>query len=74
MFSFKELKPMPTLNSNRTPESQPTAVQLAFPWGEEQILDNSPAPSTKRKTQRKTSSNKQNQPQIVIVILLDNIA
>jgi len=65
---------MATSNEYQYPESQPTAVQLAFPWGEEQILDNSPAPSTKRKTQRKTSSNKQNQPQIVIVIVLDNIA
>jgi len=65
---------MATSNEYQYPESQPTAVQLAFPWGEEQILDNSPAPSTKGKTQRKTSSNKQSKRQIVIVILLDNIA
>jgi hypothetical protein len=47
---------MATFNST---ESQPTAVQLAFPWGEEQILDNSPASTNKRVTQHKTSSEKQ---------------
>lgn len=60
---------MATLNSNRTPESQPTAVQLAFPWGEEEILDYSPARSTKRKTQRKTSSKKQHPPQVVVILI-----
>ena len=60
---------MATLNSNRTPESQSTAVQLAFPWGEEQILDKSPARSTKRKTQRKTSSKKQHPPQVVVSLI-----
>ena len=66
---------MATLNSNRTPESQPTAVQLAFPWGEEEILDYSPASPTKHGTQHKTSSNKQHRPEVVVIlIVLDNIA
>ena len=69
MFSVNERKPMATLNSNRTPESQPTAVQLAFPWGEEEILDYSPASPTKRKTQRKTSSKKQHPPQVVVSLI-----
>ncbi len=60
---------MATLNEYASPESQPTAVQLAFPWGEEQILDKSPTRSTKRKTQRKTLSKKQHQPQVVVILI-----
>ncbi|MEG4423712.1 MULTISPECIES: hypothetical protein [unclassified Microcoleus] len=57
---------MATFNST---ESQPTAVQLAFPWGEEQILDNSPASPTKHGTQQKTSSKKQHPPQVVVILI-----
>ncbi|MEG4943115.1 hypothetical protein [Microcoleus sp. F4-D5] len=55
--------------SNGYSKSQPTAVQLAFPWGEEQILDNSPASTTKRVTQHKTSSEKQHSPQVVVILI-----
>ncbi len=37
---------------------QPTAVQLAFPWGEEEIIYSYPQPSTKRGSQKKTSRKK----------------
>lgn len=60
---------MATLNSKRTPESQPTAVQLAFPWGEEEILDYSPASPTKRVSQHKTSTKKQHRSQVVVILI-----
>ena len=63
------IKQMATSNEYAFPKSQTTAVQLAFPWGEEQILDKSPARSTKRKTQRKTSSKKQHPPQVVVILI-----
>ena len=60
---------MATSNEYTSPESQPTAVQLAFPWGEEEILDYSPASPTKRVAQHKTSSKKQHQPQVVVILI-----
>ena len=55
--------------SNGYSKSQPTAVQLAFPWGEEEILDCSLASPTKRVAKDKTSSKKQHQPQVVVILI-----
>lgn len=52
-------------------ESQPLAVQLSLPWGEEKNYYDSPPSGTQSRTQHRMEVTKQDSQKVVIVIVLN---